>query len=227
MKKHLKGFTCGVLFATLIAPVAASASNSLTKQITAYFDKVKSIVVDGKEIAIKEGSEPFIANDKVYVPLRFIAESLDKKVDWSNGTVEIYGYNENNPIDNTDFLKGAYSTAEMCEAEGKRGDAWKAEVDNLMYIIENMYVFQEDKLFLHDIRETFEIRMAKEVDLILRTSASDITQPPDERFSGTLSQIMAVYHRSESYKRFFFDLIDLAQSLELDINYKDYKFIFK
>ncbi|MTI71537.1 MAG: copper amine oxidase N-terminal domain-containing protein [Firmicutes bacterium] len=61
------------------------------KDIKVHFNNIK-ILIDGNEIKMEE--KPFIYNNRVYVPVRFVSESLNKKVKWDadNKVVLINGY---------------------------------------------------------------------------------------------------------------------------------------
>lgn len=49
---------------------------------TTVFAKAPSIEIDGK--IIKTNAAPFIEKDRTFVPIRFIGEALNYKVDWNN-----------------------------------------------------------------------------------------------------------------------------------------------
>ena len=88
MKKTLIGFVIGVLFTTIIlATVAVAFAKTGRDNISVEFNNIK-IFVDGVEKITD--NEPFTYNDRTYVPLRFIAESLDKDVNWVESTNSVY-----------------------------------------------------------------------------------------------------------------------------------------
>lgn len=71
-----------------------TAANNETKLILQIDNKVARKVVDGTETKITLDTAPTIYNNRTLVPLRFIAESLDKQVGWDaqNATAIIIDY---------------------------------------------------------------------------------------------------------------------------------------
>ncbi|RKD30103.1 copper amine oxidase N-terminal domain-containing protein [Thermohalobacter berrensis] len=72
-----------ILVILLIVSISTTASfaEDFLKEIKVYFNNIK-IEVDNKEVSTD--TEPFIYNDRVYVPLRFVAEAMNAKVSWEN-----------------------------------------------------------------------------------------------------------------------------------------------
>jgi hypothetical protein len=76
----------GILLIILL-PVTAFAL-SLTKQLNAVFS-INAVIVDGKPIQLADDSQPFTVDGRTYLPVRAIAEALDKNVDYDAATATI------------------------------------------------------------------------------------------------------------------------------------------
>lgn len=85
MKKEIKGFILGCITTAVIGSSVALA-DSISTQIEAVYNNIK-IVVNGEQITPKDGNgntvDPFIYNGTTYLPVRAVAEALNKKVDWN------------------------------------------------------------------------------------------------------------------------------------------------
>jgi hypothetical protein len=81
-----KSFVIGFLVASLIFATVASAATST--QIDVNFRNLRYLV-DGRTFVPPEGLDGFIYNNRTYVPLRFVAESLDYAVSWDGSTSTI------------------------------------------------------------------------------------------------------------------------------------------
>lgn len=71
-----------ILVSTAIIIAVTSASihaYSMLETIKVYRGGIK-VVINNKQVHLEE--QPFIYNDRVYVPLRFVSEKLGKKVEW-------------------------------------------------------------------------------------------------------------------------------------------------
>lgn len=79
-------FLCGLLVGAILFGSAVSFAFTGSSDVTAEYSDIK-IVVDGT--LVKTNLEPFILNDRVYVPLRVVAEAMGKEVGWENNTVLI------------------------------------------------------------------------------------------------------------------------------------------
>lgn len=89
MKRSLKGFiSIAVIIAILGVAVTAFANS---KSIEAVFKNIK-ISIDGKQVTNMD-AEPFIYNNRTFVPVRFVIDNLGMKVNYNNATdtVEITG----------------------------------------------------------------------------------------------------------------------------------------
>ena len=88
MKKALCGFFMGVLFMSIILATVVSVFAKTGKEnISVAYSNIK-IFIDGIEKVTE--NEPFTYNDRTYVPLRFIAESIGKDVNWVESTNSVY-----------------------------------------------------------------------------------------------------------------------------------------
>jgi len=90
MKQRLQGLVIGIIIGTLLAGSIALAA---TKNLEAAFNNIK-IVVDGSEISPKDANgnavEPFIVDGTTYLPVRAVANALDKAVYWDGPNWTVY-----------------------------------------------------------------------------------------------------------------------------------------
>ena len=84
MKKRVLGVGAGV---SIGATVAGTGAFAYTNYIEAVYGDIK-IVVDGKKV--NPDSEPFISEGTTYLPVRAVAEALDKPVYWDGETSTVY-----------------------------------------------------------------------------------------------------------------------------------------
>lgn len=83
MKKHvLNQFLCMVLGGLIFGSVAYASNINVQFLPLKYF-------INGEQISPLRGQEGFIHNGRVYVPLRFLSESLGCAVDWDKETSTI------------------------------------------------------------------------------------------------------------------------------------------
>jgi hypothetical protein len=82
--KHLTiGFLCGALFFSGLTYAATSVGIDVyIRPVQYFFDGVRKMPTDG--------SQGFIYKNKLYVPLRFLTESLDKAVFWDEPNTSVY-----------------------------------------------------------------------------------------------------------------------------------------
>jgi hypothetical protein len=86
MKEKFKGFVMGVAACISLTGTAVYAAEAT--QVNVYFQNL-TYMFDGEEK--KSGSEQgFIYNGTTYVPLRFVSESIGKKVEWDEGNNTIW-----------------------------------------------------------------------------------------------------------------------------------------
>lgn len=92
MKKELKGFTLGVIAASIAAGSIAYARTG-SEFIEAVYNDIK-IYVDGILINPKDPDgnavEPFIYNGTTYLPVRAVGEAVGKQVSWDGATNSVY-----------------------------------------------------------------------------------------------------------------------------------------
>lgn len=81
MKKKVLVFSAVVLVAVFLISTFAFGA-SAAKDIKVYYKNIK-IKVNGKIINVGD-TEPFIYNERTYVPIRLVSEALDKVVEWDN-----------------------------------------------------------------------------------------------------------------------------------------------
>ena len=84
MKKRVQGLVAGLIIG---ATVAGTGAFAYTNYIEAVYNDI-NIVVDGKKV--NSDSEPFISEGTTYLPVRAVAEALDKPVYWDGDTSTVY-----------------------------------------------------------------------------------------------------------------------------------------
>ena len=84
MKKRMQGLVAGLIIG---ATVAGTGAFAYTNYIEAVYGDIK-IVVDGKKV--NPDSKPFISDGTTYLPVRAVAEALDKSVYWDGETSTVY-----------------------------------------------------------------------------------------------------------------------------------------
>ncbi len=87
-KRGLTGFVAGFVTAAVLFGGLAAGAATYERQITAHFVPLR-YVFDGIERTPPAGEAGFIHNNRTYVPLRFMAESLGRPVEYDNGTIYI------------------------------------------------------------------------------------------------------------------------------------------
>jgi len=80
LKVFVIGLLVGLLIGTSALGVLASTGN---KNIVATFRNIK-ILINGKQLATAD--EPFIYNNRTYVPLRAVSDGLGQDVECNNAT---------------------------------------------------------------------------------------------------------------------------------------------
>lgn len=111
MKKFqtTKGFLFGITTCLLVSNATVFANaESLTKQLTAYFNGIK-LVVDGKKVVPQNAKgdiiEPFVVDGTTYLPVRAVAEALGQTVSWDASTSTVYIGANNTVAQPTVWLK--------------------------------------------------------------------------------------------------------------------------
>lgn len=153
MKKSKKGLILGILVAVLVVGIAIPALAATVRQINASYSGIK-IVLDGKQVTLTDGVEPFTVSGTTYLPLRAISSALGLDVDWDASTqtvklttpgktpsAETGTYSRTNPapigtaqtIHVEDSVSGDY-TATITVTEVIRGDkAWEMLEEENMF----------------------------------------------------------------------------------------------
>ena len=85
-KKRILAFVLFALFA-LYLPAAAVEAATTIRNIQASYTGL-TIIADGAEISTEV--EPFVSDGVTYVPLRAVAEALDREVTWDEKTNTVY-----------------------------------------------------------------------------------------------------------------------------------------
>ncbi len=98
MKKEFKGFVIGVILTSLIVSVMPTMAEKVTKSAELLYNNIK-VVIDGKQADLKDVNgnavDPFIIDGTTYLPVRAVANALDKAVSWDGATQTVYiGKNE-------------------------------------------------------------------------------------------------------------------------------------
>lgn len=84
MKKELKGFICGVLTTALLTCTLTFAAGQW-KTIDVLENDI-TVIVDGKQVT----ESNFVYNDRTYLPLRAVAEAVNKPVEYDEETNTAY-----------------------------------------------------------------------------------------------------------------------------------------
>lgn len=88
MNIKMKSFLCGVIVGAVGLGGTTVFAAPLTKQLNAVFS-INAVVVDGKTVAFAEDSKPFLVDGRTYLPVRAIAEALDKEVNFDSATSSV------------------------------------------------------------------------------------------------------------------------------------------
>nr|QGT51083.1 hypothetical protein Firmicute1046_1590 [uncultured Firmicutes bacterium] len=111
-KDKTKGFLAGVISATLIAGTVAVFASPVETAINVVYDNYR-IIIDGADKSnAPDDSKPFVYNGRTFVPLRYIAESMGKKVLWDGDTSTIYINDEGNSREDVYFATQGYESAD-------------------------------------------------------------------------------------------------------------------
>ena len=89
MFKRLQGLIVGLLIGTLLTGSFVFAT-PIQEAISVVYDNYKIFIDGADKSATPEDSKPFVYNGRTYVPLRYIAEAMGKKVSWDGETNSIY-----------------------------------------------------------------------------------------------------------------------------------------
>lgn len=87
-KETLKGFLIGMIVTVLLTTTVFAATG---QNIEIVYGVVKSIIIDGEDkTPTEQKNMPFVYNGTTYVPVRYISESMNKKVSWDGNTGTIF-----------------------------------------------------------------------------------------------------------------------------------------
>ncbi|MFD0591029.1 stalk domain-containing protein [Paenibacillus sp. GCM10027627] len=81
-----KGIVVGIVAGVLLAQGSSIFAESIKKNIGVTYGVVKRILVDGIDKTPSSDKMPFVFEGSTYVPLRYIGETLGKKVDYDSAT---------------------------------------------------------------------------------------------------------------------------------------------
>ena len=106
-----------IILIILIIISSAVFAETIAREITVYFRNI-IIYVDGNEVVID--TEPFIYNNRVYVPIKFVNQALKGEVSWDNenSKVKIKSYQdfrECNYFDGEIFVYGLVTALDKKE----------------------------------------------------------------------------------------------------------------
>ncbi len=98
MKKEIKSFVLGAVFASLLVSALPTMAEKFSKTAELFYNNIK-VVIDGKRADLKDVNgnvvDPFIIDGTTYLPVRAVANALDKAVSWDGATQTVYlGKNE-------------------------------------------------------------------------------------------------------------------------------------
>lgn len=112
-KEKTKGFLAGAVSATLITGAIATVFAAPVEQaINVVYDNYR-IIIDGADKSnAPDDSKPFVYNGRTFVPLRYIAESMGKKVLWDGDTSTIYINDEGNSREDIYFATHGYEKSD-------------------------------------------------------------------------------------------------------------------
>ncbi|MCL2375883.1 MAG: copper amine oxidase N-terminal domain-containing protein [Defluviitaleaceae bacterium] len=119
-KEHLKGFVAGVLLMVMLSATLVFASPGISREIHYGI----SIVLNGRTVQFDEDSQPFIMDDRTFLPLRTMADLLGLPVDF-------------NPDTNTAYLGHAAIEGFLI------GGAWDIEYDEYETLVERIEFFAD------------------------------------------------------------------------------------
>ncbi len=108
MKNRLQGILIGMIIGIVLSTAVFAAP--ITEWISVVYDDYK-IVVNGKDkTSYAEDMRPFNLDGRTYVPLRYIAQTFGKIVEWEETTKTIY-------IDDADLVDFILSPSETLDAQ--------------------------------------------------------------------------------------------------------------
>ncbi len=111
-KERAKGFLAGVVITLTASTMLTVFATPIEQAINVVYDNYR-IIIDGADKSdAPEDSKPFIYNGRTYVPLRYIGESMGKKVLWDGDTKSIYINDEGNSREDVNFATQGYEKSD-------------------------------------------------------------------------------------------------------------------
>ena len=154
MKKTLKGYVLGVLSAAVLASGVAYAANTTTLY-NVVANGIK-IVIDGRKINPTDANgntvEPVIVDGTTYLPVRAVANALDKAVSWDGATQTVY-LGKNDEIEqpsvwlkDMETFTGNVETKSVDEVDFGGSEYNDILTDNTGYVYKNYWYPFDDKV---------------------------------------------------------------------------------
>ena len=135
--------------------------SGLLQQI--YVDlKPINIVINGENKNPPSEMQPMIYNDRTYVPLRYVAESLGKDVDWDGDTRTVY-IGEHQPVQKEIFesftgpVSKNWEMSGSCQADGPNG-----------------YVLYNGTILLRNFFPDKECDFTVETEVLMRNTSGEL-----------------------------------------------------
>ncbi len=111
-KERVKGFLAGVAITLTTTTMITVFATPIEQAINVVYDNYR-IIIDGADKSdVSEDSKPFIYNGSTYVPLRYISESMGKKVLWDGDTKSIYINDDNSAREDISFASQGYEQSD-------------------------------------------------------------------------------------------------------------------
>lgn len=107
MKNMLKGFILGIVAGVMVISTVVFATNTEVRTLAAEFCGI-SIDVDQKQFIPTDISgkevEPFIIDGTTYLPVRAVAEALDKEVVWNDEVKRVCIFSKSEPVTEEEII---------------------------------------------------------------------------------------------------------------------------
>lgn len=160
-----------MLFIIIIFISSTVFADTLAREIEAYFMNI-TIDIDGKEISTD--TQPFIYNDRVYVPAKFIVEGLNGEIKWDdeNSKVKIKSYRDFSDCDYFDdevFVYGLVTNLDMEEkvlAIEQHIDDNSIEVNDSLKIRDDVVIILQRNNKKMNL-EVDDLRVGEDIGLVL------------------------------------------------------------
>lgn len=175
-KERRKGFLAGVIITLIASTMATVFATPVEQAINVVYDNYR-IIIDGADKSnAPDDSKPFIYNGRTFVPLRYIAESMGKKVLWDGDTSTIYINDEGNSREDVYFVTQGYEKSN----EGIYLDSDTNTVRLYSSSTSDREEFREDNKTYYKQLITFNLNgLAKNV-----SGTIDMNEAVDDRYEG-------------------------------------------